>query len=24
VMERELANIYDFTTRLTKGEFPVW
>ncbi len=24
VMERELANIYDFTARLTRGEFSVW
>ncbi len=24
VIERELANIYDFTQRLAKGEFPVW
>ncbi len=24
VMERELANIYDFTARLTKGELSVW
>ncbi len=24
VIERELANIYDFTARLTRGELPVW
>lgn len=24
VIERELANIYDFTQRLAQGEFPVW
>ncbi|MCK5641935.1 MAG: S-adenosylmethionine synthetase, partial [Gammaproteobacteria bacterium] len=24
VIERELANIYDFTERLAQGEFPVW
>ncbi|MCJ7667593.1 MAG: methionine adenosyltransferase [Anaerolineae bacterium] len=24
VIERELANIYDFTQRLARGEFPVW
>lgn len=24
VMERELANIHDFTARLTRGEFSVW
>jgi S-adenosylmethionine synthetase len=24
VIDRELANIYDFTKRLTRGEFQVW
>jgi len=24
VIERELANIYDFTARLSRGEFSVW